>query len=69
MTAELASPLVDQNLVARVETSATGANVHQSRSLLCAYFALGSLADEDPEFLPRLREIEARLRRFCITGH
>lgn len=68
MTEELACPLVDQHLVARVELSATGANVHKSRSLLCAYFALGSLADEDPEFLPRLRDIEERLRLFCTTG-
>ncbi len=68
MTAELACPLVDQHLVARVELSATGANVHKSRSLLCAYFALGSLAEEDPEFLPGLRDIEDRLRLFCATG-
>lgn len=68
MTAELCSPLLDQHLVAQVELSATGANVHQSRSLLCAYFGLCSLADEDPRFTPALREIETRLRVFCATG-
>jgi hypothetical protein len=68
MTAELESPSLDQHLVARVELAATGANVHQSRSLLCAYFGLCRLADEDPNFLPSLRDLEARLRVFCATG-
>lgn len=68
MIAELESPLMDRSLVVKVETTATGANVHHSRSLLCAYFALCSLAEDDPSLLPRLRETEKRLRVFCATG-
>ncbi|MBL9212972.1 MAG: hypothetical protein JNL92_21100 [Opitutaceae bacterium] len=68
MTAELCPSLLDQHLVARVEQAANGANVHQSRSLLSAYYGMCALAEEDPSFLPALRDIETRLRRFCTTG-
>lgn len=68
MIAEHVSPLLDQHLVARVECSATGANVHKSRSLLCAYIMASSLAADDPSYLDEFRDAEDRLRVFCATG-
>jgi hypothetical protein len=69
MTAEhVPPPLMDQQLVARVEYSATGANVHKSRSLLCAYTMASSLAALDPSYLAEFRNSEDRLRVFCATG-
>lgn len=62
------SPPVDQHLVARVELSANGANVHRSQSLLTAYIMLCGLAMNDPTLWGEVQLAEARLRVFCATG-
>ena len=58
----------DHQLVARAQSRATGANVHDLQSLLTAYYGFTDLARTDPQLGDRVQMIEQRLRAFCHTG-
>ena len=63
-----ASALLDQFLIAKVQSRVTGENAHNVHALLGNYYGLCSIEDEDQSRIARIEAIAARLRQFCVAG-
>jgi hypothetical protein len=59
---------VDHSLVARVQQHTTGATAHDVYQLLGCYYELADANANDEVAAERMRQIEQRLRSFCVTG-